>query len=81
MSGTPIQTIIRAFPKQSGWMHGPGEQYFDLTGLPWKDQQGIREELDEQGFYVQAIHLTDPMPIRVALEIRKRHEAEQESKK
>ena len=81
MVGTPVQTVVRAIPKGTGWVNTPGEQYFDLTGLPWADQQAIREELDRQGFYVQDIFLSDPMPIQVGREIRKRLEKEQESKK
>jgi hypothetical protein len=81
MIGTPVKVFIRAIPKNSGWMNGPGEQYFELTNVPWKDQQAIREELDAQGFYVQDIVFLDPMPIQVGLEIRKRYEAEQEQKK
>jgi len=85
MIGTPVQVIIRTIPKGGSWMYGatsgPGEQYFELTGLPWADQQAIRKELDEQGFFVQDIHLADPMPIQVGMEIRKRYEAENEAKK
>lgn len=85
MIGTPVKTYIRAIPKGTGWQlpggqAGPGEQFFDLTNIPWKDQQAIREELDFQGFYVQDIHFADPMPIQVGMEIRQRYQAEQEQK-
>lgn len=85
MIGTPIPTYIRAIPKSAGWtlpngLAGAGEQFFDLTNVPWKDQQAIREELDTQGFYVQDIHFSDPMPIQVGMEIRQRYQAEQEQK-
>lgn len=86
MVGTPVKVYIRAIPKGSGWgiaggPSGPGEQYFELTGLPWADQQAIRKELDVQGYYVQDIFFSDPMPLQVGLEIRKRIAAEQENKK
>lgn len=81
MIGTPVQVIIRAFPKESGWSNGPGEMYYELTGLPWTDQTAIRTELATQGFFVQDIHLADPMPIQVGMEIRQRYEAEQEKQK
>jgi hypothetical protein len=81
MIGTPVQTIIRVFPKVNGYFNGPGEQYYELTGLPWAEQQAIRNELDMQGFYTQDIVLSDPMPVQVGMEIRKRYEAEQEQKK
>jgi len=76
MIGTPVQVIIRAIPKGSGFFNGPGEQYFELTGLPWKDQQAIRAELDAQGFYTQDIYLSDPMHIQIGVELRNRIEAE-----
>jgi hypothetical protein len=81
MVGTPVKTYIRAIPKGSGWVNTPGEQYFELTGLPWNDQQAIREELDMQGFFVQDIYFGDPMPLQVGIEIRKRLAAEQEKSK
>lgn len=87
MIGTPVKTYIRAIPKGTGWASIPGgpsspcEMFFELTDLPWKDQQAVREELDKQGFYVQDIFFADPMPIQVGLEIRKRYEAEQEQNK
>ena len=85
MIGTPVTTHIRAIPKGVGWgipggPTGPSEMYFELTGLPWKDQQDIRDELDNLGFYVQDIHFSDPMPLQVGLEIRNRIAAEQEQK-
>lgn len=87
MIGTPVKVYIRAIPKGTGYsngpgfMNGPGEQYYELTGLPWKDQQDIRSELDNCGFFVQDIFFADPMPLQVGLEIRKRLTAEQESSK
>jgi len=86
MIGTPVKTYIRAIPKGAGWMiapgvAGPGELFFELTNLPWNDQQAIREELDHQGFYVQDIHFQDPMPVQVGMEIRKRYQAESEAQK
>lgn len=86
MVGTPVKVYIRAIPKGSGWgiaggPSGPGEQYYELTGLPWQDQQDIRTELDNLGYYVQDIFFSDPMPLQVGLEIRKRYQAEQESNK
>lgn len=86
MTVTPLLTHIRAIPKSAGWMMsptaaGPGEQFFDLTKVPWNDQQAIREELDHLGFFVQDIHFSDPMPVQIGLEIRKRFEAEQEAGK
>ena len=86
MIGTPVKTYIRAIPKSAGWglptgPSGPSEHYFELTGLPWADQQAIRKELDEQGFYVQDIHFSDPMPVQVGMEIRQRYQAEQEQQK
>jgi hypothetical protein len=87
MEGTPVKTYIRAIPKGGGWVNGPGygtgpgEQFYELTGLPWKDQQDIRAELDNCGFFVQDIYFADPMPLQVGLEIRNRIAAEQESKK
>jgi len=78
---TPVQAIIRAIPKGSGFINGPGEQYFDLTGLSWKEQQAIREELDAQGYYTQDIYLSDPMHIQIGVEIRNRIKAEQEQQK
>lgn len=87
MIGTSVPVLIRAIPKGSGYSNGPGfaigpgEQYYELTGLPWKDQQAIREELDNCGFFVQDIYFADPMPLQVGLEIRKRIAAEQEKNK
>ena len=85
MIGTPVQVIIRTIPKGGSWMYGatsgPGEQYFELTGLPWADQQAIRKELDEQGYYVQDIYLSDPMHIQIGVEIRNRIEAAQKEQK
>jgi len=87
MIGTPTPTYIRAIPKGTGYAGGPGfmlppgEQFYELTGLPWKEQQAIREELDNCGFFVQDIYFSDPMPLQVGLEIRKRIAAEQESNK
>lgn len=82
MVGTPVEVIIRAIPKGGGFgtwgpaMIGPGEQYFKLTGLPWDTQKEIRAELDNLGYFVQDIHLGDPMPVLVGVEIRKRFEEE-----
>lgn len=81
MIGTPVKVIIRAIPKGSGFFNGPGEQYLELTGLPWADQQAIRKELDDQGYYVQDIYLSDPMHIQIGVEIRSRIEAEQKEQK
>jgi len=87
MIGTPTPTFIRAIPKGTGWVNIPGgspapsEMFFDLTNVPWKDQQDIRKELDNLGFYVQDIFFSDPMPIQVGLEIRNRIAKEQESSK
>jgi hypothetical protein len=86
MIGTPVKVFIRTIPKSAGWtlpngLTGVGEQFFELTNIPWKDQQALREELDALGFYVQEIHFSDPMPIQVGMEIRKRYEAEEAAKK
>lgn len=87
MIGTPAKVFIRAIPKGTGLTNvpgfglAPGEQFYVLTGLPWKDQQDIRAELDNCGFFVQDIYFSDPMPLQVGLEIRNRIAAEQESKK
>jgi hypothetical protein len=81
MIGTPVQGIIRAIPMGAGYANSQVEQYFELTGLPWADQQDIRKELGKLGFYVQDIYLSDPMPIQVGLEIRNRLAAEQENTK
>ena len=81
MIGTPVKVVIRAIPRGSGFFNGPGEQYFDLTDVPWADQQAIRKELDEQGFYVQEIYFSDPMPLQIGVEIRKRIEAEKKGGK
>lgn len=84
MIGTPVKVYIRAIPKGSGYvggpgfLPGPGEQFYELTGLPWKDQQDIRAELDNQGYFVQDIYFADPMPLQVGLEIRNRIAKEQE---
>lgn len=78
---TPVKVTIRAIPKGNGFINSPGEQYFELTGLPWVEQEAIREELDAQGYYVQDIYFSDPMPIQVGLEIRNRIAAEQEQNK
>lgn len=87
MIGTPVKTYIRAIPKGTGHSYAPGfglppgEQFYELTGLPWKDQQDIRKELDNLGFFVQDIYFADPMPLQVGLEIRNRIAKEQESSK
>jgi len=87
MIGTPVKTFIRAIPKGTGYSGGsgvmlpPGDQFYELTGLPWKDQQAIRAELDNCGFYVQDIYFADPMPLQVGLEIRNRIAKEQENSK
>ena len=87
MIGTPTPTYIRAIPKGSGWVNvsggpsAPSEMYFELTDVPWKDRQAIREELDVQGFYVQDIYFSDPMPIQVGMQIRQRYEAESKAQK
>lgn len=77
MIGTPVPTpqqILRAFPR----FPGAAEQFYDVTALPWNDRHEFREELEQQGFYVQDVMLADPMPIQVGIEIRKRIAAEQE---
>jgi hypothetical protein len=47
--------------------------------LPWKQVRELKEELGQQGFYVQDILLNDPMPIMVGAEMRRRLEDEKES--
>ncbi|MDQ5862436.1 MAG: hypothetical protein M3536_09260 [Actinomycetota bacterium] len=67
--------IIRAIPQ---WAGQP-EQFYDISKLPWKEQRDFTEELGQQNFYVQTIHLADPMPVLVGIEVRRKLEAEQES--
>lgn len=55
------------------------EQFYDVSKLPWKQVRDFKEELGQQGFYVQDIMLNDPMPIMVGAEMRRRLEDELES--
>ena len=77
MIGTPVQTIVRAFPKWAGAI----EQFYDVTSLSWPERHEFQAELEKQGFYVQDIMLADPMPVQIGIEIRKRQEAEKEVQK
>jgi hypothetical protein len=70
-----MSQIIRAIPQ----VNGPFEQYYDVSMLPWKQVRELKEELGQQGFYVQDILLNDPMPIMVGAEMRRRLEDEKES--
>jgi hypothetical protein len=69
VSLTPVQTIIRAFPK----FPGQPEQFYDVTKLPWKDRQDFGKELEQQGYYVQDIMLADPMPVMIGVELRRKY--------
>jgi len=66
-------SIIRAIPQ---WAGAP-EMFYNVSELPWKQVRDIREELGQQGFFVQDIHPIDPMPVLVAFEIRRKFEEEQ----
>jgi hypothetical protein len=58
------------------------ESFYDLTDLPWPEQNKIREDLGKQGYLVQSIFLDDIMPVQVGLEIRRKAaEAEQKESK
>jgi hypothetical protein len=69
-----VSQIIRAIPQFNGM-----EQYYDVSKLPWKQVRDFKEELGQQGFYVQDIMLNDPMPIMIGAEMRRRLEDEMES--
>ena len=68
-----MSQILRAIPQFNGI-----EQYYDVSKLPWKQARDFKEELGQQGFYVQDIILADPMPIMVGAEMRRRLEEEME---
>ena len=71
--------IIRVIPNAVGYM-GQGEQFYDISKLTWKQQKEVRDELAFQGFFVQDIFLSDPMPVQIGAEIRRRTDDEPEGK-
>ena len=80
--GNPIPSTkpTAIFRVLSRGFHGR-EEYYDLTGVPWKEQNAFTEEIEAQGAVVQQIMLLDPMPVLVAKQIREQMEAETEAQK
>ena len=70
MSGTPMP--IRAIPQ-----YGGSDMYLDTSKLTDKQRADLRTELEKRNFYVQYLHMEDPMHILIESEIRQRLEAEQ----
>lgn len=72
--GTPMP--IRAIPK-----YGGPDLYLDPSKLTNKQSKDLRDELEKQHYYIQYLHMEDPMHILIEAEIRQRLEAEQKAPK
>jgi hypothetical protein len=69
--------IIRSIPRYSGAQ----EQFYNIGNLTWDQRREFRAELEEQGFYVQDVTLSDTLPVQVGKEIRRRWAEEAEKAK